>query len=674
MSKTAQHIFYVATNGNDACSGKNADPDRSGTDGPLATLERAVEISRNLDTTQPRRIIVLGGEYFETTVDLNWRDSGLTIEAARDEEPVLYGGRLIAGWKPDGDRFWSADVPGALETDSNIGKAWDFRMLVVNGESRPRARLPKEGAFSHESKFDVRWMRTAGGGWERRPTQKELTTMKYVDSDLGDWLNIRNAEVIAFHAWNSSLVRLRAIDTENRILTFMHPGMSPPGAFWKSYDHARTYVVLNVREGMHEPGQWYLDRSRGKVVYWPLPGEDMAKTKVVAPSVANIIRINGDENDRQIRYLTITGLSLQVCKTFADSANSNPWRAEGAIVCLGGSSDCRFENLKISNVGGHGIKLRDRFREKPGYNPDRNRPSTNQRIRIEGCEIDTVGIGGIFAAVQDSVFSQNLIRNIGTVFSNGNGILINGNRNTIAHNELSNLPYCGINARWGIGSRIEHNIIRNCMQQQQDGGGIKTIFVEDFVIHGNVVSSEKPNLGLRPSYYLDEYSENCEVSANLSVNMSCIGLYHMSHRDRIIGNVFVTPGDALIRFPRSTEFALKKNVVYAGGKITVQGINAVDHFSRNIFYSGCGLVVGTEQPVYVPGTPAEPNDMTSAGSVEEIPLQSDGGTLLAEPMFLDVTHGDFRYAEQSPVHRLGITPLDTSRAGRSGRICQKSSI
>ena len=90
-------------------------------------------------------------------------------------------------------------------------------------------------------------------------------------------LDVNNAEVTVYHMWDESMVGLKAIDAEKQILTFSSPSGHPPGAFG-----VKKYVIWNIREGMTEPGQWYLDRTRGKVVYWPLPGEDMATAKVVA--------------------------------------------------------------------------------------------------------------------------------------------------------------------------------------------------------------------------------------------------------------------------------------------------------------------------------------------------------------------------------------------------------
>ena len=146
-------------------------------------------------------------------------------------------------------------------------------MLEMNGRFCKRARLPEQGVFTHESVFDVRWMSTTLGGWERKPTDEELGTLKYKAGDLGPWLEPRNAELTVYHHWDDSMVGVASIDHETRTVTFSSPSGHPAGAFASHVPHANTYVVWNIREGLTEPGQWYLDRARGCAVYWPLPGE-----------------------------------------------------------------------------------------------------------------------------------------------------------------------------------------------------------------------------------------------------------------------------------------------------------------------------------------------------------------------------------------------------------------
>ncbi len=148
---------------------------------------KARNAARKSKAEVPKIIIVRGGSYYEAEVVLESEDSGLTIEAYPGEKPVLYGGRPVKNWEKDG-KYYVAKLEGVKD------RTWDFRLLLVNNESRPRARLPKTGAFEHLNKtFRVRWMSGSGGGWEVQPT-----TMKYNRRDIGPWLDLRNAELTTY--------------------------------------------------------------------------------------------------------------------------------------------------------------------------------------------------------------------------------------------------------------------------------------------------------------------------------------------------------------------------------------------------------------------------------------------------------------------------------------------
>jgi len=263
-------VVYVAPDGNDWWSGRLSRPDAALTDGPVATLEAACRIALSQDPGESRRVVVHTGQYFfDEPLLLTAADSELIVEAAPGADVRLYGGKRVTGWKKDGEKFYCVELPGVSQGN------WDFRALVVNGRFCRRARLPENGFFTHLSKFKVSWMSTTGGGWKRKPTKQELTTLKYRPDDLGPWLDVKNAEVAVYHMWDESLVGLAGIDTESKILTFSSPSSHPPGAFGVD-----KYVVWNVREGLTQPGQFYLDRTAGKLVYWPLPGEDVTTAEV----------------------------------------------------------------------------------------------------------------------------------------------------------------------------------------------------------------------------------------------------------------------------------------------------------------------------------------------------------------------------------------------------------
>jgi len=411
------NIFYVAPNGNDSWSGRIPQPNPNRTDGPFATLEAACAAARKVNTKMPGKIVVQEGLYFlNKPLVLTDKDSGLTIETASGANVFLYGGRKVTGWEKDGEKFYSAALPDVKQGN------WDFRALVVNGRFCRRARLPEKGVFTHQSSFDVPWMTSTGGGWKRKPTNEELTQLKYKPEDLGPWLDINNAELTIYHMWDESLVGISAMDTKSHTLTFSTPSGHPPGAFG-----VKKYVVWNVREAMTKPGQWYLDRTAGKVVYWPLDGEDMGKAEVFAPTIESIIQIKGAKN-KPAKDITIRGLVLSVTTTPLKAGGFGAGRFDGAVLISSGDN-CHLLDLEIVNVGGQGIKV------------------SGSNLRIENCHVHHTGACGIKFSGAGSVITNNYIHDVGLTYPSAIGLQGGGKDNEVSHNEIHETPYTAIN--WG---------------------------------------------------------------------------------------------------------------------------------------------------------------------------------------------------------------------------------
>jgi hypothetical protein len=99
--------FYVSTRGSDSWSGTLAAPNTQGNDGPFATLERARDAVRDLNTKKTSDIAVLirEGTYpLRNTVVFGIEDSGvgdvtITYAAYPGENPVFSSGREIEGWQ-----------------------------------------------------------------------------------------------------------------------------------------------------------------------------------------------------------------------------------------------------------------------------------------------------------------------------------------------------------------------------------------------------------------------------------------------------------------------------------------------------------------------------------------------------------------------------------------------
>jgi hypothetical protein len=611
--------FFVAVTGNDSWSGRLPEPNADGTDGPCVSLAAACRAARQEGTDRPRKVIIQAGQYFlDKPLELNADDAGLTIESAPGADVCLYGGRKVTGWEKDGEKFYSVALPGAKD------KKWDFRALVVNGRFCRRARLPEEGFFEHLSSFDVPWMSTTGGGWKRKPTSEELTTMKYRPEDIGPWLDVNNAEVTIYHMWDESLVGLKAMDAEKQILTFTSPSGHPPGAFG-----VKKYVIWNIREGMTRPGQWYLDRTVGKLVYWPLPGEDMADAEVFAPTIESIIRIRGTR-ENPARDITIRGLTLSVTTTPLEAGGFGAGRFDGA-VSLASDENCRLIGLEIVNVGGQGIK------------------ASGDRLRIERCHVHNAGACGIRCQGAEAVVADNHIHDVGLTYPSAIALQGGGRDCLISHNEIHDCPYTAINCG-GQRNRIEHNLIFHAMKELHDGGGIYCFAGKDLVLRGNFIRDIIDTGGYGASaYYLDERSENCLVEGNLSVGILRPSHNHMAKGNTIRNNVFISDADARITFPRSSDYTFERNVMCAKGQIVVENPDAITKLRNNVLFSAEGKIQCRRL-----------KDYSQAGSYS---FEADGENLTTDPHITEFEKGRVRFDADSPALKLGIKPIDVSGAG-----------
>lgn len=596
--------FFVAVDGDDKNHGTK--------EKPFATLIRARDTARRLGTNQVRRIIVRGGTYYGVSLSLDAQDSGLAIMAVSGEKPVLYGGVRITGWEKDGEKFFAAKLPGGQD------RTWDFRSLVVNGELCPRARLPRTGEFTHLTRFDARWHTTSGGGFRGADKPELKLRMQYRKGDLGPWLDVKSAELDIFHQWDSSVVGLASHDPDTQTVVFSNPSGNPPGAFG-----VHRYVVWNIREGMHAPGQWYLDRSRGTVVYWPKPDEDINRLEVVAPTTECIVRINGSL-EMPVSRVTLEGLHF--------CATTTPLLAGGwAASLFKGAVEARFvrnctlRNLHIASVGGQGVRMA----ESVGG-------------LVKDCEIVNTGAGGIYdIRGADNRIIGNRIRSIGRIYTSAIGIRTTGggqkqpelsHDNEISHNEVSDTPYVGIEFD-GWKNCFESNLVYDVMRVLNDGAALYGSGKE-IILRGNVVRGIARGK-VAHGYYIDELGEHCLVEGNAAFDCEWPVHIHMATNNTIRNNLFVSKGSCHWTFPRSKSSVVEQNVVFAGGDILVENPSAVASWKSNLFFSQKGEYCG------VP-----------AGGVER-----------TDPLFVNPQKGDYRFKPDSPALRLGIKPLQLNNVG-----------
>lgn len=596
----------------------------------MARLPRFTPPARKLGISKPRKITVQAGQYFfDKPLLLTSEDSVLTIESTSGAQVYLYGGRKITGWKKEGDKFYSVALPDIKD------RKWDFRALVVNGRFCRCARVPEKGFFEHLSSFNVPWMSTTGGGWKRPPTNEELTKLKYRSEDLAPWLDVNNAELTIYHMWDESLVGIASMDANSQTITFANPAGHPAGAFG-----VKKYAVWNVREGLTQPGQWYLDRTAGKLVYWPLPGEDMTTAEVVAPTIESIIRIEGSKAN-PVKGITIKGLTLSVTNTPLKAGGFGAGNFDGAIS-VSFAEDCRLLDLEILNVGGQGIK------------------ASAERLRIERCHIHHTGGCGIKFKGNEAVVADNRIHDIGLTYPSAIALSAGGRNCEISCNLIHDTSYSAITCS-GENNRIEHNLIYRAMQQLHDGAGIYITFCKGIVLRGNFIRDIIDTGGYGASaYYLDEQAENCLVEGNLSVGVVRPSHNHMAKNNTIRNNVFISDKEMGLTFPRSSNYTFEKNVLYAKGAVSLENPDAIATFQNNILFSAQGRV--------------NCHKLSDYSRTDTYQLKLENGNVASDPLLIQFEKGNVNFAPQSPAIKLGIKPIDVSDAGPRSYATGKAGI
>lgn len=540
-------VLYVAPAGGDTNPGTEQQP--------LASLEAARDAARKAGDG-PHRIVITPGEYFLTKpLELDARDNGLTIEAGTGGKVTLYGGKVVSGWRPDGDRFWCADLPDVKEG------SWDFRALVVNGRMPDRARFPGSGTFLNQGTWNLPLLPAVSGFWERKPTQEELTTMPYDPKDIPASLDVKNAEVRMYHMWSDSLVGVARNDLERHALIFSSPAVWPAGALG-----LKKYVIYNTQEGMTQPGQWYLDRTAGRIVYWPLPGEDMARAKVVAPMVEQIIRIAGTAK-KKAEKITVRGLTLQATTMPLKPASFGAGGLDGALS-IAQADQCVFEGLEICNVGGLGIAAQQ-----------------FSGSRIGQCHVHHVGACGVRLDASETLVSGNHIHHVGVYYPGAAAAMFYGRSLRVCRNEIHDAPYSGI-IGGGKDHVFEENLIYRVMREMHDGAAIYGNLVNCTIRRNVVRDVAAVGTGFGASaYYLDEGASDCIVERNVSIGVGRPTHNHIARNVAIRDNVFIADKDMQLSFQKSANCTFERNTLVAPGKVSVGQPNAIKVWKDNILFS-----------------------------------------------------------------------------------------
>jgi len=664
----AQVELYVAPCGDDSNPGTK--------DQPFATLIRASDAVRNVRKTskEPITVYLRGGTYYlDEPLVLTPEDSGeapVHFAAYKKEKPVLSGGVVLdLTWRPYRDGIFQADVPTVRKSKLT------FTQLFVNGRRQQLARYPNfAGDYSYN-----------GPG---------CSADAFNPGRVRRWKNPTGGFVhgLSSHRWGSLHYRITGVDEKGNLKLQGGDQINRDSSLHKQYR-----FVENIFEELDAPGEWYLDTNKGVLYFIPPQGVDIAKARVEAVVLKQLIVFRGSIS-QPVRNIHISGLTLtHTARTVLDKYEPllrGDWSiVRAGAVFIEGAEDCSVTDCFFDAVGGNGVFI----------------SNYNRRIKVAGCKFTEAGdsaicLVGDFNAVRSGstwqnqiadppdktvgpctsnypalcVIHNNLIFDIGLIGKQTAGVFISMAAEIIvSHNTIYRIPRAGIclnDGTWG-GHLIEYNDVFETVRETGDHGPFNSWgrdrhwgsrseltrsicqldnFKTTIIRHNRFAHWGSHSWGID----LDDGSSNYHLYNNLCLGMSFKlreGFFRLVENNICVGPI--PPG--LHVWYEGCEDVIRRNIIVnTKGTDIYEFIRCNPQYARqfdyNLFYNYKG-----EPTVRLrAGAPSPFKELMSLADWQAQGL--DLGSVFADPLFIAPARGDYRVRANSPALKLGFKnfPMD----------------
>jgi hypothetical protein len=443
-----RNTFYVSPSGSDQNPGTKQQPFAT-----IEKAKEAVRILKDENSGKDITVYLRGGEYrIHNTIVFTTEDSGnpgqiITYTSFSGETPVISADVFIQDWEkltgypeelPDVAKgnVWVADVSFLREIKNKqapsptLAAQMDKTQLfysLYNGETI--LQRAKGEYFSLSTKISAE--------------EDDNTIFPFPKGILENWPDITNGElaIIPSRRWISNILPLKDVDVKSGIGHSTVPG---------TYSISRlSGNVENLMAVLDEPGEWVLDNRTDKLYYWPEDGKPGGK--IVVPALTELIRIEGKINyegatDIPVKNLIFSDLAFTRADRFPWHGKTgwglqHDWErfdSPSAMMRFRGSENCEVIDCHFLKAGSSGLRF-DLYSQN-------NLIKGNHFEHLGGIGILFAGYGpGTKNVNKNNIVTNNSIHNIGEQYHGSSAIFIwQSGENQITNNIIYELSYAGI--------------------------------------------------------------------------------------------------------------------------------------------------------------------------------------------------------------------------------------